>query len=292
MEIDLDAAASFVATHGRIIDRRRLHLLLDGGSPAAVLAALDAYRNPDGGYGWGLEPDQRSSASQPVAAMHALEALAAIGDDSERAPEICDWLAGHTTADGGVPFSLRHSDTSGCAPHWTSADTEASSLQMTAQLAAQAHRLARHRNDIADHPWLLRATSYCLDAIDQIDEAPHPYELMFVFLFLDATATHDPRATELLERMHGYVATDGPTPVPEAEGEVLHVLDFSPYADSHSRTLFGQAAITTDLNRLATQQQPDGGWQVTFPTYSPAAALEWRAYATLQAISTLRGAAL
>lgn len=53
MEIDLDAAVSFVATRGRIIDRRRPQFLPDGGSPTTVLAALDAYRNPDGGYGWG-----------------------------------------------------------------------------------------------------------------------------------------------------------------------------------------------------------------------------------------------
>jgi len=50
MEIDLDAAVSFVATHARIIDRRRLQFLLDGGSPAGVLAALDAYRNVATGY--------------------------------------------------------------------------------------------------------------------------------------------------------------------------------------------------------------------------------------------------
>jgi hypothetical protein len=33
-------------------------------------------RNPDGGYGWGLEPDLRSVTSQPVGAMHAMEVFA------------------------------------------------------------------------------------------------------------------------------------------------------------------------------------------------------------------------
>ena len=38
-----------------------------------MLAALDGHRNPDGGYGWGLEADLRSPESQPGAALHAFE---------------------------------------------------------------------------------------------------------------------------------------------------------------------------------------------------------------------------
>ena len=61
MTIDLTAATGFMATHARVLDRRRFELLLGTGDPDAVLAAADGYRNPDGGYGWGLEPDLRSS---------------------------------------------------------------------------------------------------------------------------------------------------------------------------------------------------------------------------------------
>src|SRR5918998_705831 len=99
---------------------------------------------------------------------------------SRRAVALCDWLAGHTLPDGGVPFALPYRDTVGSAPLWADADTTVSALQMTAQLAAQAHRLARHRADVAEHPWLAAATSYCLDAIDRIVEAPHAVELLFV----------------------------------------------------------------------------------------------------------------
>jgi hypothetical protein len=76
MSIDLPAAVAFLGTHGRVLDRRRLELLVHGGDPTAVLAALDGYRNLDGGHGWGLEPDLRSPESQPAGAMHALEVLA------------------------------------------------------------------------------------------------------------------------------------------------------------------------------------------------------------------------
>jgi hypothetical protein len=294
MGMDLNAAVSFVSTHARVLERRRLQLMLGEGSPDEVLAALDAYRNPDGGYGWALEPDLRSATSQPVAAMHALEVLAEVRDTkSQRAPQLCDWLADHTLPDGGVPFSLPYSDTAGSAPHWMDADATVSSLQMTVQLAAQAHRLARHRVDIANHPWLATATSYCLDAIDRIAEAPHAYELMFVMRFLDAAAAQVPRARPLLDRLTRYVVSDGPTPVTGgAEGEVLHLLDFTPHPDAPSRASFTGDAIAADLDRLAGQQQPDGGWVITFTPYSPAAALEWRGYATVQAVAVLRSTAL
>jgi hypothetical protein len=300
MDMDLNAAVSFAATHARILDRRRLNLLLGEGSPDDVLAALDAYRNPDRGYGWALEPDLRSATSQPVAAMHALEVLAEVRDTkSQRPVELCDWLADHSLSDGGVPFALRYSDTVGSAPHWAQADATVSSLQMTTQLAAQAHRLARHRADLAGHPWLVTATSYCLDAIDRTVETPradelmHAYELMFVMRFLDAVADHVPRARPLVDRITRNVISDGPTPVTGgAEDEVLHLLDFTPYADAPSRASFTKDAIAADLDRLARQQQPDGGWTVDYTLYSAAAALEWRGYATVQAVAVLRGTAL
>ncbi|MEU4428652.1 hypothetical protein AB0F81_49210 [Actinoplanes sp. NPDC024001] len=289
MGMDLSAATSFVVNHGRILERRRLAHRSGRTSPESVLAALDAYRNPDGGYGWALEPDLRSATSQPVAAMHALEVLADIRDTTgPQAPHLCDWLAKHTLADGGMPFSLPFSDTTGSAAHWIGADATVSSLQMTTQLAAHAHRLARHRTDVARHPWLAAATEYCLDTIERTTEAPQAYELMFAMRFLDAVAPSTPRARPLLDRFVSFVRVDGPTPVAGgADGEVLHPLDFTPEPDAPSRALFSPDAVAADLERLAGQQQEDGGWPITFAPVSPAAVLEWRGYATVQAIAVL-----
>jgi hypothetical protein len=71
--VNLDAASVFMATHARLLDRRRLDVVLHGAPPDGTLAALSAYRNPDGGYGWGLEADLRATESQPGAALHAFE---------------------------------------------------------------------------------------------------------------------------------------------------------------------------------------------------------------------------
>ena len=245
MSIDLRAATAFVATHARILDRRRFHLLLGDGDPDSVLAALDAYRNLDGGFGWGLEPDLRSAESQPAAALHAFEVLSeAAPAITPRAPELCDWLHSISLPDGGLPFALPPGDRAGCAPWWSEADPTISSLQITAAVAAAAHRLARHNGSVANHPWLVTATRYCLDAIRAIDTAPHAYELSFALQFLDAVITTHPEAGHLLALLGRHIPSDGAMHVQGGtDKEMLHPLDFAPDPDRPVRELFAATVI-------------------------------------------------
>jgi hypothetical protein len=286
--VDLGAATAFMAGHARVLDRHRFALALGEVGPAGALAAVDAFRNLDGGYGWGLEPDLRSVASQPVGAMHAMEVFAeAAPDTTSRAVELCDWLERHSLADGGLPFALPVDDPEASSPIWTGADPTSSSLQMTSQVAAHAHRLAPHQAEIAEHPWLAAATRYCLDAIEAAGAEPHAYALMFSLRFLDA-AGDSPAANAALDRLAAFVPRGGELAVQGGAGdERLHALDLSPRPGSPSRRLFGDGVIEADLERLAALQQDDGGWAVDFETSSPAAALEWRGYATVAAFRIL-----
>jgi hypothetical protein len=293
MELNLAPATSFMATHGRQLDRRRLELLLDDGdghgAADGVLAALDAYRNADGGYGWGLEPDLRSAESQPTAAMHAFEVLAEVAPmTTPRAVELCDWLQEHTLADGGLPLALPIGDPAGCAPWWLNADPTTSALQMTAQVAAKAHLVARHDPLVASHPWLAMATDWCLDAIRAIEDAPHAYELLFALQFLDAVHDIEPEAPALLDQLGRHIAASGSMPVAGgAADEFLRPLDVAPVAGAPVRRLYGEDVLAADVDRLAGRQQADGGWVVDFPSSSPVAALEWRSYATVAAVAIL-----
>lgn len=290
MTVDIAAAASFMAAHARVLDRRRFALLVGGTDTDAVLAAVDGYRNPDGGYGWGLEPDLRAPESQPGGALHAFEAFADVAPaTTARAVELCDWLAGITLPDGGVPFALPVADPAGCAPFWAQADPTVSTLQSTAFLAAAANQVATHDPAVAVHPWLARATRYCLDAIAGLDEAPHAIALMFAVRFLDTIHGSEPRAAELLDRLGAFVPDDGLVHVAGgADDEYLRPLDFAPTPDSPARRLYRREVIDAELRRLAERQRDDGGWRVDFGSFSPAAELEWRGYATVQAISILQ----
>jgi hypothetical protein len=290
MSVDLSAASDFLAGSARVLDRRRFDVLFAGGDPGAVLAAVDGYRNPDAGYGWGLEPDLRSRSSQPGGALHAFEVFAdLLPARTGRAVALCDWLASVTLPDRGLPFALPVPDPAACAPFWASADPTESSLQITAVVAAAAHRVAAADAVVADHPWLTRATDYCLAAVRDLGPEPHAMVLAFAAQLLDAAALTTPGAADLVDALRPHVPADGLLHVAGgAEDEFMRPLDFAPLPAGPARSLFGQSVVDADLERLAGAQQPDGGWPVDFASYSPAATLEWRGHRTVQALVLLR----
>ena len=288
MTIDLPAARSFMAAHARPLDRRRFELLTGSGDPAAVVAAVNGYRNPDGGYGWGLEPDLRAPESQPACALHAFEALAETGPaTAPEATALCDWLAGATLPGGGLPFALPVSDPAACAPFWANADPAVPSLQITAFVTAAAQRVADHDPGVAEHPWLAAATGFCLDAIAGLDRQPHAIELTASLQLLDAVHGSRPEAAGLIEKLGAFIPPDGRVAVAGGlADEVIRPLDLAP-APGPVRDLFTAGLVEAELRDLAAEQRGDGGWEVDFQSYSPAAALEWRGYATVRAVAIL-----
>ncbi|MFJ3957989.1 hypothetical protein [Arthrobacter sp. NPDC090010] len=282
----------FITAHARILDRHRHAALTDPShrNGQAVIQGLEAYGNPDGGYGWGLEPDLRSGESQVVGALHAFETLAdAWPAVSPALPGLLHWLEVNTLPDGGLPFALPVGDGTACAPFWVSADPAQSSLQLTAAVAAQAHRLARHDQRLSGHPWLAMATEYCLERIESLPERPFAYVLSFSLQLLDRLADHDARAAALLQRLGGQIPADGRIAVEGgAVGECLHLLDYAPEPGRPIRRLFSPEAVAEDLARLRAAQREDGGWVGDFQSYSEAAVLEWRGYLSVKAAAVLR----
>jgi hypothetical protein len=278
---DIASASQFIASYARLIERRRLAVLEGDGDVEAVVRALDAYRNGDGGLG-GLEPDLRPPDSQPACAMYALEILHEVG---ATAPSLCaglmDWLQGATNADGGVPFVLPSARGWPHAPWFQPQDAPESSLLITAGIAAMAYRLG------LDHPWLDRATEYCWSNVGQA-RSGLAYTFRSFVDFLDAVPDRG-RAEAELDALADRIPADGLLRVNAgSEGEVLRPLEVVPRPDHAARRLFDDGLIERELDRLEAGQREDGGWTFTWKAWNPAAAWEWRGVVTVLALRTLR----
>jgi hypothetical protein len=191
--------------------------------------------------------------------------------------------------DGGLPFALPIGADAGSAPFWATADPTVSSLQITAVVTAIGQRVAAGDPAVAGHPWLARATEYCLQASEAIGDTPHALALTFALQVLDAVHDTHPDAPGLLVRLGRHIPAGGLMQVGGGlEDEFMRPLDFAPFPDRPLRSLFAPAVVSAELERLAAQQQDDGGWPVDFANYSPMAALEWRGHMTARALSILK----
>ncbi|MGW0227830.1 hypothetical protein ACWDWO_05915 [Actinopolymorpha singaporensis] len=302
--VDLSAANDFVATHARLLERRRFGLLTGQATPAQVVTALMAYRNPDGGFGSGLEPDLRSASSQPVGALGAFEVLGELATTAGAIVEpglvaqTMDWLDSVTRSDGGVPFVLPRAADAAYAPQWTPEPDPGSSLHLTAAVAAGAHRIAGagSKSDVsggvgsgpAAHPWLRRATGYCWSRLTDGYRPAHAIELRYVVEFLDAVPDRERARAVLESTIRPHVPAGGDLAVAGgAEGERLTTTDLSPLPDAASRALFDPRAVDRDLSLLAAGQRADGGWTVDWAPFSELSDLEWRGIVTVRTLRVL-----
>ena len=72
-------AYKFVSVRGRELDAARISFLFENGPLASVVDALAKYRNDDGGYGNGIEPDFLLPYSSPIATSVAFQIFREVG---------------------------------------------------------------------------------------------------------------------------------------------------------------------------------------------------------------------
>ncbi|MER7708395.1 hypothetical protein ABTX81_36585 [Kitasatospora sp. NPDC097605] len=293
----LDAAANFLWTSGRVLEQRRFsHLFGPRPDPVGVLAALGAHCAAGGGFAFGLEPDVRGPAPQPIAVPAALLALEEAGAlDGTRARPVCEWLAEVTAPDGGVPVvlpSLRPYPRPAFLPVPEEGTEPVGALLCTGQIVAPLLRQA------IDHPWLTAATAFCRAAVENLGET-HPYEVGAALRFLDATpdtAWARKVATRLgeLVREQRLVLLDPDRPEEAritpgyAPGEYHLPHDYARTPDSLARAWFTDEELTRGLDHLTAAQRSDGGWPINWVRWSANTESEARPGVTLQALITLR----
>lgn len=72
MTFDPDKARDFVYRHGTLLERALFAWLFEGGSLERLHQIIRCYKNPDGGFGHGLEHDLKAPQSNPLALEYLL----------------------------------------------------------------------------------------------------------------------------------------------------------------------------------------------------------------------------
>ena len=74
----------------------------------------------------------------------------------------------------------------------------------------------------------------------------------------------------------------------EAEGYVHKVLDWAPDRESYAQKFISDADLERHLDAMLREQGEDGGWPINFPPLSAGVHMEWRGWATVERLKTLR----
>ena len=285
------AGRDFLEREGRLIERRLAAALFDGADPAGAVHAVRGYRNADGGFGHGLEPDKRCPDSLPIDVERAFDVLLTAAEspryvescgellDSELVRAACDWLGSVAQPDGALPLAFPVVADFPHADHW--ADwAYVPGLNPTAGLAGRLHSMG------VAHPWLTSATEWTWVRLEAgFDEDAHTLVEVLEFL---AHAPDRARARSVGARVGDWLPGlrwFRADPADPAYG--VTPLHFAPSPDSPWVGLFDDAIIQRHLDRLARDQQDDGGWPITWTPPGTASILEWRGIETLRALRTL-----
>ncbi|HEX4199324.1 MAG TPA: hypothetical protein VHZ26_17955 [Caulobacteraceae bacterium] len=284
-------ACAFVEDHGRPLDAALLRYELGEGPAEAVLTALAAYQNPDGGFGHGLEPDMATPASSAIGASVGLRFLRRIeaGGGHPMVRAALDWLEASFDCDAGVwPIITAAVDEGPHAPWWAWSRDLAESwngfrFNPSAELLACLYAWradappalveaaeARMRRTLADTEVIEGAYDLkCAVRLAETESAPADLRQRLTDLVARSALASDPADP------HAAVLELAPAPAS---------LLAAPLADR----------IEAALDALVAAQQPDGGWPVFWDwSFVDAAAWtkarhDWRGWITRDAIEALR----
>ena len=268
------AAASFVWSAARLLDRHRYTLLFADGSAEPVLEALRGYRNADGGFGHALEPDLRCPGSQPAPTLHALGVLNEAGAaGSELARDARAWIV--SIAEHRRRHPIRAARLRGLPAR---AVVVAAARFLSDVRAGRGHARRRHRRR--------RMAGPCHRLVLALDRDNRAAERVLAEERLPvprrrARRTASSRSDRVARRRVDESAIAG------ADGEGLRALDLSPHPGSRSRDFISEALIEAHLDAVESGQQEDGGWMFDFLAWSPAQTTDWRGVVTIDALRCL-----
>ena len=293
-----DKARAFMYRCARPLELALWQHRFEGGSAEAVLTALSAYQNEDGGFGHALEADNWNPRSSPLTTQTATDILFRLNAPAEH-PIVRGVLR---YLDSGKDFDEAHRQWPGSIPSnndhpraiwWTWEDKEAFNYNPTAALAAFILRYAER-----DSALFRKGLALAQEAIDWL-LAQEPFaekHVVYLFMQLCEIAADHPlkHVKELAERLrlqaplcvctdltkYGVEYVDRPTDLIDGPAHPFYPL----IAD----------AAQAECRFLIDSQQPDGAWPVPWQWWNEytnefaVARVWWQGHIVLKHITYLK----
>ncbi|MEF3312034.1 prenyltransferase/squalene oxidase repeat-containing protein [Paenibacillus sp. GYB004] len=283
----VDKAGSFLYSHARLLDRKRYEYHFERGTKEAVIQALRAYQNADGGFGNALEPDIRDPHSQPVPTEMALLVMEEIDCFD---PAIMEGIAAYvrtiTLENGGLP--LIRSSVHGYAhtPWWSTEDDRCPSMNPTGTIIGLLYKHYGDQAIVREH-WFEENVRYIWSYMES-NEPSGFHDGTHWIQFLQHTPDTG-RAAAYWRKVDEWLGAPGVIEKdPHASGYVQKVLDWAPQKESYAGKFVSGEDKRIHLKALAEQQQEDGGWPISWQPPSIAAEQEWRGFVTVERLKTLK----
>ncbi|NLE43139.1 MAG: hypothetical protein GX620_00330 [Chloroflexi bacterium] len=283
-------ARGFIFTHAREVDMRLFEYYFERGSAEAVLNALAHYQNDDGGFGHGLEPDFRLSASSPMATSVALQYCVEVeaGLQSEILKGAIDYLVASYDGENGYwPFAPLEVNEEPHAPWWHASavtpPTEPRWSNPSAELAGYILRYA----DLAPRAFVAGITERIRRNLQVIDRVDGLYNMM---CWQRAVPAFPPDLVELVEARVS-AGLEALRPISQNTLGEIRIFWLVPRPDVLCASLIPE--VVDDL--LAAEigrQAKDGGWWPTWDwgQYEDAwqvARVEWAGRKTVECLRAL-----
>jgi hypothetical protein len=267
---NIERALGFLDMHGRAVDKVWARATAGQDSRQAVIDALAAYQNDDGGFGRNLEVDIKAPDSQPFATGLAMIVLVSLGvsPDEPIVRFAEQWLERTQHEDGCWRF------TSGVYDHelapWFAGWTFPS-LNPALCLAGAAKRLRIGSDRLFAR---VAALADRLASLEEVEKGEFCSILPYVEYF---PWVDHPRRTEFLDLVADRIRRTA-----EAGGydDAGHFFGHAGPKDGEIARRLSSDLLSSQLTRLRGEQQDDGGWP---SPYDPA----WRSWATASAVAIL-----
>jgi hypothetical protein len=281
-------ARDFILTNARMIERRLFEFHFVNGDINGVYHAVYAYRNPDGGFGHGMEPDTASPESQPLFSIMALETLDEVGYLTKEIilKDFMPYFESITTEKGGIPWMFRPKSTYPCEEHFKTVK-EWAALSTTAPLLGN---LEKYEIDI---PWMEKAEQFVWSEFERIQE-----KHIFCYLCVPRRINllkynkNKDRAKKTINDLKNWISNNGIICKDKSDESwglygKPHSLNYATSSESILYSLFTQETIDSDLKELINRQKNDGRWH-TWYGISEGTKLEWAGIQTLWVLKTLK----